>query len=209
MPPRDEQDYESRRQQIIDGALHVFSTKGFERATNKDIAEAARIGSPGLIYHYFKDKTDLFRQVIEQRAPAFQLIATSGEELMERPPEEVLRLFAESFVTAFSNRTSVAMFKLLLGEAFKHPAMAELFNHVGPGRGFRFLSRYMAHQMEKGNLRKMDPGAAVRCFIGPMFAFAITREVFVQPDAGTLSARTMVETHLEVFLRGMEVRKNE
>jgi AcrR family transcriptional regulator len=51
MPPRDEQDYETRRQQIIDGALQVFATKGFERATNKDIALASKIGSPGLIYH--------------------------------------------------------------------------------------------------------------------------------------------------------------
>ena len=60
MPPRDEQDFESRRQQIIDGALQVFASKGFEKATNKDIAVASGIGSPGLIYHYFKDKCDSF-----------------------------------------------------------------------------------------------------------------------------------------------------
>ena len=49
MPPRDEQDYEERRQQIIDGALSVFGSKGFEKATNKDIANAAKIGSPAFI----------------------------------------------------------------------------------------------------------------------------------------------------------------
>lgn len=50
MPPRDEQDFEDRRQQIIDCALQVFASKGFEKATNKDIAAASGIGSPGLIY---------------------------------------------------------------------------------------------------------------------------------------------------------------
>jgi AcrR family transcriptional regulator len=207
MPPRDEQDYETRRQQIIDGALQVFSTKGFERATNKDIAQAAKIGSPGLIYHYFKDKTDLFRQVLEQRAPALHLVA-NADELMDRPPREVLTLFADSFVSAFGHRSAVAMFKLLLGEAFKHPAMADLFNQIGPGRGFAFLYRYMEHQMDKGNLRRMDSGAAVRCFIGPMFAYAIMREVFVQPDSRTLAPRTMIDAHLDIFLRGMEVRSH-
>ena len=64
MPPRDESDYEQRRQQIIDGALQVFASKGFERATNKEIARAAKVRSPGLIYHYFKDKGDLFQQVV-------------------------------------------------------------------------------------------------------------------------------------------------
>ncbi len=202
MPPRDEQDYETRRQQIIDGALQVFSTKGFEKATNRDIAEAAKIGSPGLIYHYFKDKTDLFRQVLEQRAPALQLLA-NAEELMEEPPEVVLRKFAESFISAFGHKSARAMFKLLLGESFKHAALADLFNQIGPGRGFKFLRHYMEHQMDKGTLRRMDSGAAVRIFIGPMLAYAVTREVFVQPDSATLDARTMIEAHLEVFLRGM------
>jgi len=72
MPRRDDQEFEDRRQQIISGALTVFSEKGFEKATNKDIAQAAGIRSPGLIYHYFKDKGDLLRQVIEQRSPALQ-----------------------------------------------------------------------------------------------------------------------------------------
>jgi TetR/AcrR family transcriptional repressor of mexJK operon len=85
MPQRDEQDFESRRQQIIDGALHVFASKGFEKATNKDIAAASEIGSPGLIYHYFKDKSDLFQQVIEQRLPVLQLL-NHGEEMMALPP---------------------------------------------------------------------------------------------------------------------------
>ena len=38
MPTRNDQEYEKRRQQIIDGALDVFSGKGFEKATNRDIA---------------------------------------------------------------------------------------------------------------------------------------------------------------------------
>src|SRR5215471_17466191 len=97
MPPRDERDFEDRRQQIIDGALEVFASKGFERATNKDIAEAAGIGSAGLIYHYFKDKSDLFRQVLEQRAPVLQLL-NRADAIMQLPPREALTLFGSTFL---------------------------------------------------------------------------------------------------------------
>jgi AcrR family transcriptional regulator len=204
MPPRDEQDYESRRQQIIDGALHIFAEKGFEKATNKDIAEASGIGSPGLIYHYFKDKNDLFRQVIEQRAPVLQLIGRS-EALMERPPREVLLLFGNAFLSMMQNRAAVAMFKLLLGEAIRQPTVAKLFNSYGPARGFAFLTGYLAHQMELGTLRRMDPGAVARCFIGPLVAFVLTREVFLQPDAATLSGEILVATAVDIFLNGMQV----
>ncbi len=202
-PPRDEQDYESKRQQIIDGALRVFASKGFEKATNKDIADAASIGSPGLIYHYFKDKSDLFREVLEERAPALQFISR-GDDMMDLPPRDVLTEFGVAFLQMLDNRAALAMFKMLLGEAVRRPIVAEMFNRMGPGRAFEFLYRYISHQMELGTLRKMDKGAAVRCFVGPLLAYILTREVFVQPDAATLSPATMIETAVELFLRGME-----
>src|SRR4028118_44211 len=118
MPARDAYDFEQRRQQIIDGALEVFATKGFEKATNKDIAQAAGINSAGLIYHYFKDKADLFRQVAEQRSPALQLLTHTGE-LMERPMREMLSTFGMAFVQTMQDRTTLAVFKLVLGEALR------------------------------------------------------------------------------------------
>ena len=84
MPPRDPDEYEGRRQQIIEGALQVFAHKGFEKATNKDIADAANIGSPGLIYHYFKDKADLLREVVESRAEAIRLLTHADALLSGR-----------------------------------------------------------------------------------------------------------------------------
>jgi AcrR family transcriptional regulator len=202
MPSRDEQDFEDRRQQIIDGALAVFAEKGFEKATNKDIAEAADIGSPGLIYHYFKDKSDLFRQVLEQRAPVLQLLNRS-DTIMDLPPRAALTLFGEMFVKSLENHAAVALFKLVLGEAVRQPIVAEMFNKIGPGRGIAFLTRYLARQMDAGRLRRADPGAAARCFIGPLVVFMLTREVFKQPDSASLSPQTMVATAVQIFLDGM------
>lgn len=203
MPPRDEEDFQRKRQQIIDGAMHVFSTKGFEAATNKDIAQAARIGSPGLIYHYFKDKADLFKQVVEERADVLQLIEHS-DEIMDQPPREVLTLFGRQLLQLFGNRGAVAMFRIMLGESMRRPAVAEMLNRIGPNRGFTFLTRYLGHQMDLGNLRRIDPGAAARCFFGPFIAYVITTEVFVQPDARTLSKETMLATTVDIFLSGMQ-----
>jgi AcrR family transcriptional regulator len=202
MPQRDEQDFESRRQQIIDGALQVFANKGFEKATNKDIAAAAQIGSPGLIYHYFKDKSDLLGQVIEQRLPVLQLL-TKSEEMMTLPPREALTLFASAFLKVVDNPTAIALGKLMLGESLRQPNIAQLLNSIGPSRGFAFLTRYLEQKMDAGVLRRMDSGAATRCFIGPLIAFIISREVFPQPDTQTLSTETMVKTVVEVFLQGM------
>jgi TetR/AcrR family transcriptional regulator, mexJK operon transcriptional repressor len=205
MPAYDQAELQQRRQQIIDGALQVFASKGFEKATNKDIAQAAKIGSPGLIYHYFKDKRDLFQQVLEQRIPIVQLLAQRGEEMMTKAPQEALTLFADAFLKCLENPTSVALSKLVMSEAFREPMVAEMFNKVGPGREFAFLIRYLEQQMSAGVLKPIDPGAAARCFIGPLIAYIFTQEIFLQPDTRRLSAETMVKTTVEVFLRGMLV----
>ncbi|MBD0344821.1 MAG: TetR/AcrR family transcriptional regulator [Coleofasciculus sp. Co-bin14] len=204
MATRDTQDFESRRQQIIDGALKVFASKGFEKATNKDIAAASSIGSPGLIYHYFKDKGDLFRQVIEQRVPMLQ-IHKKSEEMMALPPQEALTLFASTFLKVVDNPTAIALVKLMLGEAIRRPHVAEMINTIGPLRNFALLTRYLEKQMDAGVLRRTNPGAAARCFVGSLIAFMVTRELFPQPDAEMLEAETMVKTAVEVFLRGMEI----
>lgn len=204
MAPRDEQDYERRRQQIIDGALRVFSQKGFEKATNKDIAEAAGIGSPGLIYHYFADKADLFRQVVERRVPLTQLFA-QPEAFMALPPRQALTLFGQMFLRILEDRDNIAFLRMVIGEITRRPDLARMVNSIGPGRGFPLMTHYLAQQMEAGRLRRMDPGAAARCFIGPLLAFVAARELFPQADAQSLEPGTMVETLVEVFLRGMEV----
>jgi AcrR family transcriptional regulator len=204
MPARDEQEFESKRQQIIEGALQVFASKGFENATNKEIAEAANIGSPGLIYHYFKDKHDLFVQVLEQRAPPLQLLTQTGN-LMDLPPREVLSLFASSFLSLSQNHTFVALFRLMLGEAMRRPIVAEMIGKVGPGRGFAFFTRYLQKQMDAGVLKRMDAGAAARCFIGPLIAYNLTHAVFKLPDSDALTPETMAATVVEVFLKGMQV----
>jgi hypothetical protein len=58
--------------------------------------------------------------------------------------------------------------------------------------------------MDAGVLQTMNPGAAARCFIGPLIAYVLSREVFPQPDAQDLSPQTMATTVVEVFLWGME-----
>ncbi|WP_026735930.1 TetR/AcrR family transcriptional regulator [Fischerella sp. PCC 9605] len=205
MPRRDEQDFEGRRQQIIDGALQVFASKGFEGATNKDIAAAAGIGSPGLIYHYFKDKSDLFKQVVEQRLPVLQLLFHSQEELMSKPPQDALTIFGKAFLEVSENPTLLPTIKLLLGEAFRQPQVAEMFNTIGPSRSIAFLTHYLTKQMSEGVLKPVNPEAAARCFVGSLVAYILTREVFLQPDAQKISPDIMVATAVEVFLRGLEL----
>lgn len=206
MAPRDEQDYELRRQQIIDGALEAFSAKGFDGASNKDIAEAAKIGSPGLIYHYFKDKVDLLHQVILERMPLIQLIDTTSTSIdLDTPPDELLPELAVSIARVLYSDLTVALMKVLLTESIRNRRVAQIVNDVGPGRALKLLATYLERQMDAGRVRRMDPHIAARLLIGPLLAFTVTRFVFNQPEALAINPEDMARETVESFLRSMRV----
>jgi TetR/AcrR family transcriptional regulator, mexJK operon transcriptional repressor len=202
MPPRDEQDYEQRRQQIIDGALAAFSNKGFDKASNRDIAEASKIGSPGLIYHYFKDKVDLLYQVILERMPLIAVM-DQAEKMMDIPPEQALPEMAAMLLRAANQWPTAAIGRVLITESMHDPRVAHMVNKIGPGRGVRILATYLERQMDAGRLRRMDPQVATRILVGPIIAYTLTYYIFDQPEIQHVPADEMTRQTIESFLRAM------
>jgi len=202
MPPRDEQDYEDRRQQIIDGALEVFAAKGFDNASNKDIAEAAKIGSPGLIYHYFKDKVDVLHQVIQHRMALIAIMDTA-EAMMDKPPEQALPELAEKLLGALRQWPTLAIARVVIAESLRNKRVAGMVSDVGPGRGLRIIASYLERQMDTGRLRRMNPHVAARMLTGPIIAYALTNYIFEQPEIQSVPPEEMARQTIEGFLRAM------
>src|SRR5579884_2019789 len=78
---------EAQRANILEGARRVFARKG-KAATMADIAAAAGV-SQGLAYHYFANKEEIYRELVEQaiqtgappEPPAEGRPTTPGERL--------------------------------------------------------------------------------------------------------------------------------
>lgn len=70
--------YENRRGQIIDGALAVFASRGYEGASVREIAEHAGL-EKGHVSYYFSAKEDLLFEIINSVHERFvELIDTGG-----------------------------------------------------------------------------------------------------------------------------------
>jgi AcrR family transcriptional regulator len=206
MARKRDEDYDLRRQQIILGALHVFAEKGFEEASNKEIAAASEIGSPGLIYHYFQDKEDLLRAVLTHKLPLLQL-AEKPEEIMKLPLPEALMYFGGIFFKQINDPDTVAFMKLMFGEAIRRPQSAKVVFENGPLRGLQVLAKYFEIQIELGTLRRADPMLMARQFMSPIMAYFLTREVFQQPQP--LECEAFLELTVSIFLTGMSQKDGE
>jgi AcrR family transcriptional regulator len=204
MTNNEEPENGDRRRQILEAALKVFSTKGFHKATNKDIAQAAGGISPGLIYWYFKDKEDLFLSIIRERAAIFQL-ADHPERLMELPPRDGLALIGRTYLSVFKVPGNVAIIRIMVGEAIRFPQIAEMFYKQVARRFLGVLSQYLQHQVELGRLRPHDSVIAARSFLGMFVINVVTREIMRDPVAIATPDEQLIATVLDIFLGGLEI----
>ncbi len=99
-----------RREEILQASLHLFATKGFHGTSMRDIARSADI-TEGLIYHYFENKRDLFRAIIDEYSflPLLRTLPQLAEQLDLRA---LLIVLARGFFDVLRQNTELA--RLLL-----------------------------------------------------------------------------------------------
>ena len=203
-PSTDDARPAGRRAQILDAALHVMAEHGFQGASIKRIAARAGLKSPALIYWYFRDKQALFDAVLQRMAPFLGSIA-QAEALLDDPPERVLPLVVNGFLTTVQQPTAGRVMRLLLSEVMRHPSAAEFFAERGPLVVIGFLERYFARQIELGTLRAHDTRASARAFMGMLLVYALGHEILPQVGAGFPPADTYAETVTKLALHGLRV----
>ena len=199
----DDTEQTDRRKQILDAALRVFGTKGFHKATNKDIAVAAGGISPGLIYWYFKDKEDLFVSLVRERTDIMQL-TDHAQELMNLPPRVMLSRVGKTYLSIFRTPGNAAMFRIVLSEMTRFPQIGEMLYRGLASKVFNLLNNYLQHQVERGVFRPHDTTVATRSFIGMFIIHILAREILRQPEAISIDDDAVVATAVELFVRGLE-----
>ena len=108
-------DPDPKRAKVLDGAMRVFLTYGYQRVTMEDIARAAEISRPAL-YLLFKNKADIYRAL---GAALLERSAETAEEELAKDGAFVERMLAAI------DRSLIAMMKTII----ESPHGAELLDH--------------------------------------------------------------------------------
>jgi AcrR family transcriptional regulator len=86
-------EYDERRNEILDTAERLFTTKGYEKCTVNDILREVNIAK-GTLYHYFKSKEEILDNIVSRYK---DIVVTRAEEVINNNnlslKEKLMHLF--------------------------------------------------------------------------------------------------------------------
>lgn len=131
MPRSEEQNKiirDERREEILVHATHVFSKKGYSATKISDVAKEASL-SPGLIYHYFESKEDMFLAIISKSVDiANKLVDDVVSKKLE--PSQKLRIITSEILGNEGIRKDANLWLLIIQVSISEAipkAASELF----------------------------------------------------------------------------------
>jgi AcrR family transcriptional regulator len=189
---------DQRRDRILQTARDVFFEEGYGAATMSMIA--ARLGgSKGTLYAYFKNKEDLFSEIISDQCAVIQNTLVMDDEGGD--VRATLTNLGMELVTAIVSDQSVRTLQLVIEEAPRNPELARRFDEAGPQEGAARLAAYLAQAHARGAIHAPDPVQAASVLSSLLKGdLHFRRMLRLEPEPSAARIAREVETAVNVFL---------
>lgn len=193
----------SKEELIVNAALQIFKQKGLHKARMSDISKKARI-SYGLVYHYFKNKEDLFEAILNRWWQGlFEVMAKIKGKSREAPLE--LRGVIDYFMDAYQDHPDlVNIFVTEISRSTTNLTAKRLKNF----QEFMFLTDGIMVEGQKAGVLRKDFKARylTYIFLGALETFISAMVLVDQKIKGNRQKERIAESILEVFLNGASSR---
>ncbi|GAB4272376.1 MAG: TetR/AcrR family transcriptional regulator [Candidatus Promineifilaceae bacterium] len=197
----------ARKAQILEAAAAVFSRKGYERATTREIAEAADV-SEGTLYNYFHDKRALLSGVA--KAYADEVTA----EIASIETNDFHDMMAQLLTRRLRGGRERRLFMLFLHEARLNPDVKQHYVQEALHRIIHETENQLTHLVQRGLMRDINPAVAARTLSATIMGFAVMYELggdlwagMVPGSDAAYSPEQLGLQVADIYLHGLEKRR--
>ncbi len=188
---------EETRSRIVDSAVKLFSTSGYNKASVDDICAEAGI-SKGAFYHHFKSKQALFLGLLDGW---LQTIDNAIEASKDKTAPETFMQMTEAFPYIFKTAgEGLPMFLEFWLQASRDKKVWEA--SIAPYRRYhRYFTSLIKKGMEEGSFVEVDPELASRMIVST--AMGLLLQSLLDPKGANWEkvARDSTELLLHAFLK--------
>lgn len=192
----------ARRQQILDATIDLFSRRGFNGTTTREIANAAGVNE-ALIFRHFARKEDLYAAILKQGAhygdtrqwlPDLRALAARGDD------QQLLTTLFSRLIAQHDQ--AHGFLRLMLYAALEDHALAQMFYREQIEPLQEFLLAYVTERQRQGMFRPCDPSGAVRAILAlPSHHVLVTR--LLRFGAWPVADQAAAATFADVVLHGL------
>ncbi len=197
---------EDRREQILLIASQIFSQKGFNGTTTKEIAEQVGV-SEAIIFRHFPSKQALYSAILDNKTTELmQPLWLKCEELMlKKDDREVFVTLAAQILEVIHKDTD--LLRLIFYSALEKHQLAKDFVETTARQVREPAVIYIKQRIADGDFRSIDPVLAARFFFSLVMQWALGRDLFQENDKQMVSSWEAAKEITNIFLFG--VSKNQ
>ena len=162
----------ARRRQILDAATQVFAKKGFDRATIRDVAKAAKIAD-GTIYNYFKNKTALLLGILDRLNETPEREAHFDQAVTMDLSDWVHGYIKQRLKTL--GPQELELFQVVLSEVLVNRELRNLYSRQVIQPTYELAGRYFRQWVNDGSVRSIDPDLTMRVVSGMFLGVLMER----------------------------------
>jgi AcrR family transcriptional regulator len=201
---------DERRQAIIEAVKDVFAKKGFDRATSRDLAKAARV-SEALLYKYFPTKLSLYQAMLQ--ACAETPIWSKNDRINGlKPSTETLIVIVDSLISQVVEGRPVSSVAVL-GRLFLRSLLED--GHITGTVLKPFTNNWMAtfekclkNAAASGDLREYPTTAQLSAWLLHHIALGLIHHLSPRnPTDYKVPKHTLVRETVRFALRGIGLRE--
>jgi AcrR family transcriptional regulator len=191
---------EARLAALTNAALEMFLDQGYEALSLDDLIARAG-GSRRNIYSHFGGKEGLFITAITAMCEHLAAPIKALEVPLEGDPAAALFMFGKAVLERVLLRRTLDLTRLMIGESVRFPDLAQTIWRSGHEQPAIVLAQWIAHQQEKGVLRKGAPPLLLaRKFVDLAVADAQLRALLGIP--GAFNQDKELRAAIDTFLQG-------
>ncbi|MFT9497703.1 TetR/AcrR family transcriptional regulator [Anaerosolibacter sp.] len=191
-------------QKILETAVEIFSQKGFNGTTTKEIAQKAGIAE-GTIFRYFPKKKDILHGILLKMIEAVgpKIVGSGLKEIFESNEKKSDR---EIFMDFIQNRiklikSHLPLIRVVLNEAQYHPELQSAYFEkvILPIKGV--IDEFFRRGMEAGRFKNICPTTMTLTLIGFTVSNLLGNNILT--FSKDINGDQLLEETIEIFLKGI------
>ena len=199
---------EDTRKRIIEKALELFSTRGYDAVSVGEIAKSVGIKAPSL-YNHFPGKQAIFDAIVEETALQYQRdtdqidihvqdVAQDIPVFTEITEDALFEKVRQIFEYSLHNETVSRFRRMMTIEQFRSPELSALYSRRYVERMVAYHAGIFRSLIASGELRAEDPDTMAMMYIAPVITLLGICDRQPEKEAECLMR---LESHVRLIFR--------